>query len=347
LQGHFFKTWTPVVVFFGGTKARVTTRRSQSKVETPMKPTCICLIASLAVYGTARATLANTFASATSFAVAAQNNPPNTPVTFSQSFNDEDVSLASAASAAVAVNTIGASTIGFASATYGDISMVGDADVNGGLDQLESGGEAQTTLKGGWEDRIVITVPFLPGGDTIKIHGLLDMTGGFTRDKATGPISGPGFSTGATISGNLSISTFNSPGSANFGPGCACVSRILSTVNPTDISIIDISNTFVDWGIPNGIGSTVTVSATLFVKATAGASAEASITGFFGGSIHWGGIESVRNAATGELLTDWTVTSESGFDYSKPFVPEPSSSVLLAFVLCGWLGHGRPRRQRS
>jgi hypothetical protein len=301
-----------------------------------MKSTCFYLCVVVGVFGIARATQANTFASATSSAFAFQNNPPNTPVTFSQNFHDEDISAASAGSAAVAINTIGASTVGTAKATYGDIGLTARANVNGGSDQLQSGGEAQTTLEASWEDRIVVTVPLLPRGDTIKIHGLLNIAGFLSSGTATGPIRLPGFTTAGQINGSFKVSTFNNTGSVNTGPGCVCAERTLAPINspPTDISTNDVSNSFVEWGMPNDIGSTVTVSAKLFVKATAGASAVASILGDFGGSIHWGGIESVRNATTGEVYTDWTVTSDSGFDYSRPFpVPEPSSLLLLMMGL--------------
>jgi hypothetical protein len=50
-------------------------------------------------------------------------------------------------------------------------------------------------------------------------------------------------------------------------------------------------------------------------------------------------------AATGEPVENWTITSESGFDYSKPYVPEPASGVLLSSALCAWLGWSRSRRR--
>jgi hypothetical protein len=50
----------------------------------------------------------------------------------------------------------------------------------------------------------------------------------------------------------------------------------------------------------------------------------------FGSTLEWGGITSVTNARTGEPITDWSVTSESGFDYSQVFpIPEPSALTLL------------------
>ena len=59
-------------------------------------------------------------------------------------------------------------------------------------------------------------------------------------------------------------------------------------------------------------------------------------------TLTWGGIISVTNADTGELITDYTLTSASGFDYTHPFsgpipepgsVPEPSGIGLLASCL--------------
>lgn len=67
----------------------------------------------------------------------------------------------------------------------------------------------------------------------------------------------------------------------------------------------------------------------------------------FSGSIHWDGVVRVEDQLTGELIDDWTVTSRSGFDYSKPFtpVPEPSSTALvgLAFLSLVAVTHRRAR----
>ena len=56
--------------------------------------------------------------------------------------------------------------------------------------------------------------------------------------------------------------------------------------------------------------------------------------GEVGQSLTWGGLVGVFDLFTGEELNDWTMTSESGFDYSKPFgVPEPASIALLGVAL--------------
>jgi hypothetical protein len=72
----------------------------------------------------------------------------------------------------------------------------------------------------------------------------------------------------------------------------------------------------------------------------------ATVLADYSNTLTWGGITGVFNAATGERLENWTITSESGFDYSKPYVPEPSSVVLLCSALCVWLGWARPQRRR-
>jgi hypothetical protein len=67
----------------------------------------------------------------------------------------------------------------------------------------------------------------------------------------------------------------------------------------------------------------------------------------FSHTLSWGGITSVTDS-DGNPITDWTVTSDSGFDYSQPFVdvPEPSTLAFLAIALPGLLLVSRYCRQR-
>jgi hypothetical protein len=70
-----------------------------------------------------------------------------------------------------------------------------------------------------------------------------------------------------------------------------------------------------------------------FISNISAGSGEASFFGDVSGSLHWGGIESVTDD-NGNPVDDWTIESDSGFDYSKPFgVPEPSSIALAAIAL--------------
>ena len=67
----------------------------------------------------------------------------------------------------------------------------------------------------------------------------------------------------------------------------------------------------------------------------------------FGSTLSWGGITSVRDALTGEPIDDWTITSESGFDYSKPFgVPEPTAGIMLLIGMVTMFTYGRPLAAR-
>jgi len=60
----------------------------------------------------------------------------------------------------------------------------------------------------------------------------------------------------------------------------------------------------------------------------------ASYSGEVSRSLTWGGLEGVFDLFTGEKLDDWTIESDSGFDYSKPFgAPEPSGIALAATAL--------------
>jgi len=64
-------------------------------------------------------------------------------------------------------------------------------------------------------------------------------------------------------------------------------------------------------------------------------------TGKFGNTLRWGGITSVTDAATGEPIEGWTITSASGFDYAHAApVPEPTTVCL---ALLGLLGLARRR----
>jgi hypothetical protein len=72
-------------------------------------------------------------------------------------------------------------------------------------------------------------------------------------------------------------------------------------------------------------------------------------SGELGNTISWGGIDSVTDADTGLPIDNWMITSESGFDYSKPYVvPEPTSVALLSvgFCACAWWGWARPQKRR-
>ena len=51
-------------------------------------------------------------------------------------------------------------------------------------------------------------------------------------------------------------------------------------------------------------------------------------------TVTWGEITQVTDHSNGQVIDNWKITSESGFDYSQPFpVPEPSSIAIFAVAL--------------
>jgi hypothetical protein len=159
-------------------------------------------------------------------------------------------------------------------------------------------------------------------------------------------------------------------GASKSGPS-AFAQVVFSVSNPIN-SILQIPNniraeafkssfTNIEEDVPGGFRVTVfptvepfTIGLTMILSGQ-GATADVSNSatwdgqaiGYFGEvgqSLTWGGLEGVFALDNGEELHDWTMSSESGFDYSKPFpVPEPSSGSLLTALLCSALAVTRRR----
>ncbi|HVN40722.1 MAG TPA: PEP-CTERM sorting domain-containing protein [Myxococcota bacterium] len=73
-------------------------------------------------------------------------------------------------------------------------------------------------------------------------------------------------------------------------------------------------------------------------------SGAATAEGDFAHTLTWGGFTQVRDA-NGNLVTNYTLTSDSGTDWSKPVaVPEPATISLVA---TGLVALGARRRDRS
>lgn len=85
-----------------------------------------------------------------------------------------------------------------------------------------------------------------------------------------------------------------------------------------------------------------TAGSTLGTTATTPLTTAACFDANFTRTVRWGGIQSVTDEVTGELVTDWTITSASGFDY-RYAAPEPASLTLLGLASL-WIV---PRRHRS
>jgi hypothetical protein len=85
-----------------------------------------------------------------------------------------------------------------------------------------------------------------------------------------------------------------------------------------------------------GDGSSVTLSPGF---------AFASFEAHYSNTLKWGGITRVVNRRTGEVVTDYRITSAAGFDYTQDFpVPEPGSLVALLIGIGCFVCRKRPTR---
>ena len=101
---------------------------------------------------------------------------------------------------------------------------------------------------------------------------------------------------------------------------------------PITLEIIPEQETLVFWNFD--VASVGTVEN----KDLTPGSGSAGATAVFSHTMTWGGITSVIDKDTGQPITDWTLDSASGFDYSKPFseIPEPASICLLSLAALGF-----------
>jgi len=99
-------------------------------------------------------------------------------------------------------------------------------------------------------------------------------------------------------------------------------------------------------GVPANNIISLRLVATGEIETNAGGDAvRAFFSGDYSNTLVWQGITKVTDAETGEVINDWTLTSESGFDYVHG-VPEPTGLVILVQAAGACLCLGRHRRSR-
>ena len=115
--------------------------------------------------------------------------------------------------------------------------------------------------------------------------------------------------------------------------------------------VINFSYTFFS-GVPTPLSLLLEMSGSAeFGDGTAATNAPgfatASFEAHFGNTLKWGGITRVVDGRTGEVVTDYRITSASGFDYTQVLtIPEPESMVMLLVGLGGLVRRRGAVRQR-
>lgn len=283
--------------------------------------------------------------------------------TFTDNDNDNDLADAIAsAHATVTANAVAG--IGFVRSfaesdvlvAMGDISIKAQASVVGSGTLSSAYGESELVMTAGHNDLVEFNTNRLDIGDQLIIRSKVTIKGGFTplgTFVPGGPPPGPRFDTFGGATGQLSIGAEGNSAAFFAAPfDLQPIAPVIADVckntcgQGRDYNVPAPGVLYLTFIARNRLNSPLGYSITATMKATSQALTSAHLMADFSGSIHWGGILSVENAVTGEVIDDWTVTSQSGFDYSKPFspeVPEPASIALLGFALCLWLRIARIR----
>jgi hypothetical protein len=190
-----------------------------------------------------------------------------------------------------------------------------------------------------WRDSATITVPGLPQGFPLLVPARIIVTGSNSVPFPDTPATGCcGFGYTTVIIRFIDGTLIDNGGSLHYLPAQDDDSDFYP--DTTNYELLQFEN-----GVPRDIGFILQVSAT--GKADRGpvshlpGSVTTRLTADYYATLKWAGIAGVFNAATEEPVDNWTITSESGFDYSRPYgVPEPATILLLASGLA-WLWSAR------
>jgi hypothetical protein len=191
----------------------------------------------------------------------------------------------------------------------------------------------------GWSDTFLLQSAAVPNGFQMIIKAPLLISGLFNGNATVSqpdPDRVLDIGSGGIVSGSVRVSSLSRD--ATFVGAHPVPFVDLGTINLNPFTGIgdyqfvgshpNIEATF---AITNGVPYRLALDLDIFGDVTAERDQIADFDAEFQHTLLWGGIESVRDATTGAPITDWTITSDSGFDYSKPAdVPEPSTAALLA-----------------
>ena len=251
---------------------------------------------------------------------------------------------------------VGFGTVNFAAfATHQDMKKLLGAQISGGasivrIPFISAGGsmDVSGSLRIAYHDAITLQISGpLPAERTLlegflKLHGSVDANS--TKTGSSDIVQGSATARVLIDGTGLGLNS-------NFRQVFQTAGEPKNSLGLENINVIPFSY-FVTPGDPMGLEYTMSVtgiattSSALFTDPVAGTAAS-TFNANFENTLEWGGITSVTRASTGEPITDWSVTSESGFDYSQVFpIPEPSVLILL-FTAAATLALRRRRLNRN
>lgn len=218
-------------------------------------------------------------------------------------------------------------------ATFGALkSQLAATSTTSGWSATAPHASARSDSTIGFQDRLTFLRAGTPAGTMGTMTGHLLLSGSVDASSAISPY---------TISAASAVVTVNSPGaSANlraYGDRAATgnMPAVLTFTLPVQFNTPNFTLLFVQ------LQTAVNTSALNQYGATWAAAANAK----FFNSAEWGGIDAVYDAQ-GHALTDWSVSSASGFDYTRSYaaqvVPEPGTWLML---LTGLAALGFTRRR--
>jgi hypothetical protein len=211
------------------------------------------------------------------------------------------------------------------------------------------GGEAKVEigiLEAGWAEIAKVNAPGRSPGELLRIRSILQLDGESISNPHLGEFDLPGGQAEATLQLFERTDNYDLPPSPYSNGAWAHLYD-----NPP-LKIVEDVPGAVRYEYFHRVGQNSAFDFNFrllgYTRAVNGGSS--SLTADFTGSLKWGGIESVTDLAGNVIPRDeWSIESESGFDYARSWdeqqVPEPSNVLLLGTALC--LGSRRIKRCKS